>query len=357
LAAEVRPIRWRGGVLELLDQRKLPAREVYVTCRGARDTARAIKTMVVRGAPAIGVSAAYGLAAEASRFRATRVREDFEKAAAIMNAARPTAVNLAWAVERQRAVVDDALAKGAAAPEVARRLREEAVRVHEEDVAVNRALGKHGARLIGGHGDVITHCNAGALATAGYGTAIGVIRASWDSGRRFSVIATETRPYLQGARLTCWELTKLGIPTTLITDAMVGHVLQRGGIGAVVVGTDRTAANGDVANKIGTYPIAVLARRHDVPFYVAAPTSSIDLDCASGADIPIEERDPDEVTHVGGRRVAPQRVAVFNPAFDVTPAELVSGIITEQGVVRADYREGLARVVGKARRERDRKRK
>jgi methylthioribose-1-phosphate isomerase len=357
LAAEVRPIRWRGGYLELLDQRKLPTREVYVPCRGARDTARAIQKMVVRGAPAIGVSAAYGLAAEASRFRATRVRDDFEKAAAILKGARPTAVNLMWAIERQRGVVDDALANGATAREVARRLRDEAVRMHEEDVAVNRALGRHGARLVGGRGDVITHCNAGALATAGYGTAIGVIRAAWDSGRRFGVVATETRPYLQGARLTSWELCKLGIPVTLITDGMIGHVLQRGGIGSVIVGTDRTAANGDVANKIGTYPIAVLARRHGVPFYVAAPTSSIDLDCATGADIPIEERDPREITHVGARRVSPPRVGVFNPAFDVTPAELVSGIITEQGVVRGDYVAGLARVVARARRQRSRDRK
>ncbi len=347
--AEVKPIRWRSGRLELLDQRKLPAREIYVPCRGARDTARAIRPMVVRGAPAIGVTAAYGLAAEAERFRESRSREDFEKAAEILIDARPTAVNLAWAVKRQRGVFESALDAGCSPRQVARRLRQEAERMHSEDIEVNRALGRHGSGLVGKHGNVITHCNAGALATAGYGTAIGVIRAAWESGSRFSVFATETRPYLQGARLTSWELTKLRIPVTLLTDGMVGHLFQSGGIGAVVVGTDRPAANGDVANKIGTYQIAVLARRHGVPFYVAAPTSSIDLSCASGADIPIEERDPREVTHVAGRRVAAERVEVFNPAFDVTPAELVSGIITEHGVVKSNYKKGLAKMVAAGR--------
>jgi len=349
LATEVRPILWRSGRLYLLDQRKLPRSEIYLPYRGAKDTARAIRTMVVRGAPAIGVTAAYGLAMEASRFRSGRIREDFETAVSTLAEARPTAVNLRWALDRMRGALD-ALAQSASRSQVARALVAEARRIHAEDVAINQAIGRHGARLVGARGaGVLTHCNAGALATAGYGTALGVIRAAWQSGRRFQAYASETRPYLQGARLTAWELTKLGIPVTLLTDSMVGRLLQQGAVGAVVVGTDRTAASGDVANKIGTYPIAVLARRHGVPFYVAAPTSSIDLQCATGSDIPIEQRDPEEVTHIAGRRIAPERVSVFNPAFDVTPAELVTAIITEHGVVRGDYPRGLARMVAKAR--------
>jgi methylthioribose-1-phosphate isomerase len=351
---EVEPIRWRGGVLSLLDQRRLPLEEIYLDMSGARDAARAIRDMVVRGAPAIGVTAAYALAMEAVRFRRGRVREDFERAAETLVNARPTAVNLRWAVERMRGVVDSLADAGGGldGASFAARLADEARRIHDEDVDVNRRLGAAGAKLVGGRGGVLTHCNAGALATAGYGTALGVIRASWESGRRFGVFATETRPYLQGARLTSWELVRLGIPVTLIADSMIGSLFQRGGVGAVVVGTDRTAANGDVANKIGTYQIAVLARRHGIPFYVAAPTSSIDLRCATGASIPIEERSEREVTHLAGKRVAAEGVAVFNPAFDVTPAELVSGIITEQGVVRGDYRKGLETVVRKAEKER-----
>jgi len=344
---EVRPIVWEGGVLRLLDQRRLPRHERHVVCRGARDTARAIHDMVVRGAPAIGVTAAYGLAMEARRFERGRVHRDFAKAADVLLAARPTAVNLRWAIERLRALVGGA-PEGVDPARVARRLALEAERMHAEDIDVNRRMGAYGARLIARHGDVVTHCNAGALATAGYGTALGVIRAAWESGRRFRVYATETRPYLQGARLTSWELAKLGIPVTLLTDSMVGSLFQRGGIGAVVVGTDRTAANGDVANKIGTYQIAVLAKRHGVPFYVAAPTSSIDLDCPRGSAIPIEQRSAREVTHMGGRRIAAEGVDVFNPAFDVTPAALVTALITEYGVVRGDLKRGLAAVVRKA---------
>jgi methylthioribose-1-phosphate isomerase len=352
IGAEVEPIVWRGDALLLLDQRRLPERETFVTCRGARDTARAIRSMVVRGAPAIGVAAAYGLALEGKRFRSGRLVDDFERAAGVLGGARPTAVNLRWAIERLRKVI--VRVPDFAEPEaVTAALAGEAERIHAEDIDVNRRLGKHGARLVGRSGDVLTHCNAGALATAGYGTAIGVIRASWDSGRRFGVFATETRPYWQGTRLTSWELVKLGIPVTLVADSMVGHLLQRGGIGAVVVGTDRTAANGDVANKIGTYQIAVLARRHDVPFYVAAPTSSIDLNCPDGASIPIEERDPREITHVRGRAMAPAGVKAFNPAFDVTPAELVTAIITEEGVVKGGDADGLKRAVRKAYRARE----
>jgi methylthioribose-1-phosphate isomerase len=344
----IEPIVWKGGRLLLLDQRKLPHTETYLELHGAADTARAIRTMVVRGAPAIGVTAAFGLALAADKFRAGRVTQDFEKAAATLQAARPTAVNLAWAIERQRRVLA-ALGDGVTLARAARALRESAETMLAEDVAVNRAMGLAGASLLA-KGDVLTHCNAGALATAGYGTALGVIRAAWDKGRRFGVYATETRPFLQGARLTSWELVKLGIPVTLVTDGMVGALLASGRVGAIVVGTDRTAANGDVCNKIGTYTIAVLAKRHGVPFYVAAPTSSIDLDCPSGDAIPIEERGEKEVTHIGSKRVAARGVKVFHPAFDVTPAELVTAIVTEHGVVKGDYRRGLAKVVARARR-------
>ncbi len=347
--AEVRPIQWRDGTVVLLDQRRLPAEETYVQCRRAREAARAIRQMIVRGAPAIGVTAAYALAAEAAHFRAGKVGDDFERAARLLERARPTAVNLRWAIERQRRIVAS-LPRDASPKLVRRALEREAARVMAEDIEVNRRIGVLGAKAIRRRGDVLTHCNAGALATAGYGTAVGVIRAMWASGRRFRAWATETRPYLQGARLTAWELVRLGIPTTLLTDSMVGSLMQHQRLAAVVVGTDRTAANGDVANKIGTYPLAVLARRHGVPFLVAAPTSSIDLDCSDGASIPIEQRDAREVTHWRGRRVAAEGVEVYNPAFDVTPAELVTAIVTEHGVVRKDFRRGLARVVARARR-------
>ncbi len=348
---EVQPILWRSRELVLLDQRKLPARETFVTLTGARDTARAIRDMVVRGAPAIGVTAAFGMVMEARRFRAGRVREDFDRAAAVLAAARPTAVNLVWALERLRSVVE-ALPESATPRAAERALEAAARRMMDEDIRVNRSIGEHGGRLLRRCRAVLTHCNAGALATAGYGTAVGVIRNAWENGTELRAYAGETRPFLQGARLTSWELVKLGIPTTLITDGMVGHLFQTGDVGAVVVGTDRTAANGDVANKIGTYQIAALAARHGIPFYVAAPTSSIDLACAEGRLIPIEQRPEREVTHVGNKRIAAEGVEVFNPAFDVTPAELVTAIITEEGVVRGNYGTGLARMVRKAERRR-----
>lgn len=354
---EVKPILWKAGQLRLLDQRKLPATEVFLDLTGARDTAKAIRSMVVRGAPAIGVTAAFGMAMEARRFRDGQVEADFEKAAAILHAARPTAVNLAWALQRLRELVAAELAGAKAgrsvkASKIAKAIEREAKAMMAEDVAVNRKMGAFGAKLVGKGGSVLTHCNAGALATAGFGTAVGVIRSSWEAGRRFDVVATETRPFLQGARLTSYEFKKLGIPVTLVTDGMVGHLMQTGRIGSIVVGTDRTAANGDVCNKIGTYQIAVLAKRHGVPFYVAAPTSSIDLDCATGAAIPIEERPTKEVTHIGNKRVATEGINIFNPAFDVTPAELVTGIVTEAGVVKGNYKVGLAKAVAKARRAR-----
>ncbi|HYB99272.1 MAG TPA: S-methyl-5-thioribose-1-phosphate isomerase [Candidatus Limnocylindrales bacterium] len=351
---DVEPIVYKAGRLFLLDQRKLPHREELLELHGAADTARAIRDMVVRGAPAIGVTAAFGLALQARKFSARRLREDFEKAAATLLAARPTAVNLKWGIDRLREVFERELERGGKASEperIARALAREAQALMREDIEANRALGAAGAELLA-KGDVLTHCNAGALATAGYGTALGVIRSAWESGRRFGVFATETRPFLQGARLTAWELVKLGIPVTLLTDGMAGSLLASGRVQSIVVGTDRTAANGDVANKIGTYTLAVLARRHGVPFYVAAPTSSIDLACPSGEHIPIEERSEKEVTHLGPRRVATEGVRVFNPAFDVTPAELVTAIITEHGVVKGDYGKGLRKVVRAAEEQR-----
>jgi methylthioribose-1-phosphate isomerase len=303
----VEPIRWKGDALELLDQRELPEKTVYVTCRSAAEVAAAIRDMVVRGAPAIGCAAAFGVVLD----------KGSEKSFQVLAASRPTAVNLFWALERMRKAKD---------------LKSEAEAIFAEDLAGNRAMGKLGAELIPDRARVMTHCNAGALATAGYGTALGVIRSA--KSKIVSVIACETRPYLQGARLTAWEMVQEGIPCTLITDSMAGHLLSRGEVDVIVVGADRIAANGDVANKIGTYALAVLARRHDIPFYVAAPLSTFDASIPDGSHIPIEERPAAEVTGYRGLRWAPQDVKVRNPAFDVTPAELISGLITEVGVVR-----------------------
>src|SRR5687767_9513903 len=286
-------IAWQDNTVVMIDQRKLPGQEVYVHCKTANEVARAIKTMVIRGAPAIGVAAGMGIALGMQRSKAQGTRQfavELNKLCDVMAATRPTAVNLFWAIERMKRVFSEAAQAGRSVDEIKSTLVAEAQAIHDEDVASCRSMGRFGADVVPENARILTHCNAGALATAGYGTALGVIRAAWESGRRFGVFATETRPYLQGARLTSWELVRLGIPVTLIADSMIGSLFQRGGIGAVVVGTDRTAANGDVANKIGTYQIAVLAHRHGIPFYVAAPTSSIDLRCATGASIPIEER-------------------------------------------------------------------
>jgi methylthioribose-1-phosphate isomerase len=316
----VTPLLWRGNTLSLLDQRLLPREEKWIECRTASEVAEAIRTMVVRGAPAIGVSAAYGMAMAAIR------GDDLEAAARELKAARPTAVNLAWAVDLMTA------ANG----EVA-----EAERIHREDVEGNMRMGRFGAELLGETATVLTHCNAGALATAGYGTALGVIRAAVEGGKHIAVFAGETRPYLQGARLTAWELQRDGIDVTLITDNMSGHFFQQGKFDAVIVGADRIAANGDTANKIGTYTVAVLANAHGVPFYVAAPISTIDPACPNGAQIPIEERSADEVVDIFGKRVAPEGIHVRHPAFDVTPARLITAIITERGVVRPPFAEGI----------------
>ena len=336
----VRTIEWRAGAVRMIDQRLLPGREVIRVYRDYRGVAEAIRTMVIRGAPAIGVAAAMGIALGMKGYSGARATKRFAAVSAILQATRPTAVNLAWALERMGSVLDASLELDPA--KLFRRMTLEAVSIHDEDIAANRRLGEYGAALLDSSSVVLTHCNAGALATAGYGTALGVVRAAREAGKKIEVFADETRPFLQGARLTAWELHKDGIPVTVIADNMAGSVLASGRISCVIVGTDRTAANGDVANKIGTYPLAVLARRHGVPFYVAAPLSSIDLACKTGAAIPIEQRDARELTEFAGKAVTPKGVKVFNPAFDVTPAELVTAIITERGVARKPYRRSLA---------------
>jgi methylthioribose-1-phosphate isomerase len=329
-------LRWRNDLLELIDQRALPERQIYLAFDSAATVAAAIRDMVVRGAPAIGCAAAYGLALDAQRLRDASphaFEEGLTHAAALLRASRPTAVNLAWALERMRKLFSESIGKSSR--ERAAILLAEAHAIAREDVELNRAMGGHGAALIQDGARVLTHCNAGALATAGHGTALGVIRSAFDAGKRVQVFADETRPFLQGARLTAWELREDGIPVTLIADNAAGFLMSRGRIDAAIVGADRVAANGDVANKIGTYQVAVLARRHGLPFYVVCPRSTIDLSAASGDDIPIEERSADEVKGYGDMRWAPADVDVANPVFDVTPAELVTALITEKGVVLA----------------------
>ena len=338
----VETLRWRDGRLELIDQRLLPAKVAFVACDSAREVADAIRDMVVRGAPAIGCAAACGIALEAQRLgnvSAVALEAGMNEAFKVLAASRPTAVNLFWALDRMRSVVGRS-------GNLAANLLDEANRIIAEDIAGNRAMGDHGAALLQDGARVFTHCNAGALATAGHGTALGVIRSAVTAGKRVSVIVDETRPFLQGARLTAWELTQDGIPVTLITDNMSGHLMSRREIDAVIVGADRIAANGDVANKIGTYMIAVLARRHGIPFYVAAPLSTIDARLANGDAIPIEERDGIEVRGHGGVQWAPPEVNVRNPAFDVTPAELVTALITEKGVVKKPDAAGIAALLG-----------
>lgn len=350
-------IRWDpAGKVIMLDQRLLPIREVYRTYTNYQGVARAITDMVIRGAPAIGVAAAMGIALGVRQLKTSDKPATFERLCQAFAATRPTAVNLFWAIQRMQAVYVQTHETGRKA--LCERLEQEALDIYDEDVEVNRQIGRYGAKLIPTGASVLTHCNAGALATADYGTALGVIRAAWAQGKQISVFVPETRPYLQGARLTAWELMKEGIPATLITDNMVGHFMQKGAIDCAIVGTDRTAANGDVANKIGTYTNAVLAARHDIPFYVAAPTSSVDLACVSGEHIPIEERSAREVTHVFRQQIAPDDVRVANPAFDVTPHPLVSAIVTEKGVARAPYKKSLQQFVnGKAVKKRQAKKK
>jgi len=341
-------IDWaKDGAIRLLDQTRLPLEEVYVECRTLDEVARAIRTMQVRGAPAIGVAAAMGLAMGSRAVQASTFPDFFaalQDMAIQLMATRPTAVNLAWAVRRLLRTAQGLQHLPTA--DIPDRLAAEATAIREEDIRANRALGKYGQELVPNPARILTHCNAGGLATAGYGTALGVIRAAAEAGKRIKVWVDETRPLLQGARLTAWELMKAGIPATLITDNMAGHFMQRGEVDVVVVGADRIARNGDTANKIGTYGVAILARAHGIPFYVAAPVSTLDLSLSSGAEIPIEERAQEEVTDMCGRRLAPSGIRVANPAFDVTPASYVDGIITERGVARAPYEESLPRLAG-----------
>ena len=344
-------IDWQSDGVVMVDQRKLPAREIYVTCRTANEVARAIKTMVIRGAPAIGVAAAMGIALGASRSKATGTKQlatEFQKTCDMMATTRPTAVNLFWAIDRMKRTFAAVAHAGGSVEEISARLVDEARRIHDEDVASCRAMGAFGAAVVPQAARILTHCNAGALATAGFGTALGVIRAAAEGGKVQEVFADETRPFLQGARLTAWELVRDGIPTTVITDSMAGALMRQEEIDFIVVGADRIAANGDVANKIGTYTVAVLAREHGIPFYVAAPLSTIDLSTPDGTAIPIEERSAREVTHVGPTQIAPAGAKVRHPAFDVTPARLVTGIITERGILRAPYGESLRAVFDEA---------
>src|ERR1700681_2909236 len=339
----IQTLAWTDQGVRFIDQTKLPMEETYVTCKTHEQVAEAIRTMVVRGAPAIGVAAAMGIALAVKNSKAETVadlKRDFDQACDIIGKTRPTAVNLFWAIRRMQ----DKFERLRIRPleQIRQELIEESKRMHAEDIAANQAMGRHGATLMPSEGGVLTHCNAGALATAGYGTALSVIRAAVEQGKKIHVYADETRPFLQGSRLTAWELMKDGIPTTVISDNMAGAMMKQGKIGAVVVGADRIAANGDVANKIGTYTVAVLAKEHGIPFYVAAPLSTVDMACLSGDEIPIEQRNANEVTHIAGKQMTPDGVLVENPAFDVTPAKYVTAIITERGIARAPYQDSLS---------------
>ncbi len=342
---DIIPVKWSNEGVLMLDQRLLPTEEVWLTLKTYDEVAAGIKDMVVRGAPAIGVSAAYGMALGAKNFVGTAVadlEDELEFISETLAKTRPTAVNLFWAIDRMNRTFQKAKSEGKSVSEIKQILLDDAKAIHEEDIESQRLIAQFGGELLADNDTVLTHCNAGALATGGvWGTALGVIRGAVDQGKTISVIADETRPYLQGARLTAWELMQDDIPVTLITDNMSGHIMKKGSVQAVVVGSDRIAANGDVANKIGTYMVAVLAKRHGIPFYVAAPLSTVDLNCPTGDDIPIEERDIREVTHVKDVQLAPDDTLVSNYAFDVTPNDLVTAIITEKGVARAPYIESL----------------
>jgi len=338
-------IEWKGDRIRLLDQRRLPAEVRYIDCKDASSVAEAIRKMAIRGAPAIGVAAAMGIAlgAKKSRSRQPEVfRREMEKVYQQMRQTRPTAVNLFWALDRMKRIWEEVSIFDV--EEVKERLEEEALRIFEKDVEVNRKIGENGKILIHDGDSVLTHCNAGGLATAGYGTALGVIYAAWAEGKRFHVFVDETRPLLQGSRLTAWELSREKIPTTVLTDNMAGWLMKKGEVNLVLVGADRIARNGDTANKIGTYCLAVLSKWHNIPFYIAAPTSTIDISLASGKEIPIEERAAEEVTHFRGIRITPKEIRAFNPAFDITPHSLIQGIITEEGIVRKPFKKNLRKL-------------
>jgi len=339
----IQTLEWTKSGVVFIDQTKLPTEEVYVTCTTHQQVADAIRNMIVRGAPAIGVAAAMGIALGVKNSRAQNIadlKKEFGQICENIRQTRPTAVNLFWAIRRMTEKFESLRTR--TIPQIRQALIEEAQRMHAEDIAANQAMGRHGATLMPSSGGVLTHCNAGALATAGYGTALGVIRAAVEQGKKIHVYADETRPFLQGSRLTAWELMKDGIPTTVISDNMAGVMMQQGKIGAIVVGADRIAANGDVANKVGTYTVAVLAKENGIPFYVAAPLSTVDLEAADGSRIPIEQRNKREVTHIGGKQMTPDGVGIENPAFDVTPAKYVTAIITERGIARAPYQDSLS---------------
>jgi methylthioribose-1-phosphate isomerase len=343
----IKTLEWTDGCVRFIDQTKLPTEEIYVNCTTYHEVADAIRSMVVRGAPAIGVAAAMGIALgmrDSPARNHSELRRDFDEVCGVIGATRPTAVNLFWAIRRMQQLLESVSAQPI--PQIKQRLIAEAQQMLVEDIACNRAMGKHGAALLPSRGGVLTHCNAGALATCGYGTALGVVRSAVQSGKTLHVYADETRPFLQGSRLTAWELMRDKIPTTVISDNMAGTIMRQGKIDAVIVGADRIAANGDVANKVGTYTVAILAKEHGIPFYVAAPFSTIDLDTADGSQIPIEQRASNEVTHLAGKQIAPSGVKVENPAFDVTPARYVTAIITERGVVREPYTDSLREIAG-----------
>jgi len=336
----IRTIEWTDDGVVMIDQRLLPNEEVYNTYQTVEEVAEAIESMVIRGAPAIGVAAAMGIALGIKNLSTKdHLEEDFAKISSRIERTRPTARNLFWAIERMTRLFEEN--KEQPLDKIQSVLTTEAIAVHREDIEINQQIGKHGQQLFSKKMNLLTHCNAGALATAGYGTALGVIRAAVENGKNIQVFADETRPFLQGSRLTAWEMVKEGIPCTLITDSMAGYFMKSNQIQAVIVGADRIARNGDVANKIGTYSVAVLAKEHRIPFYVAAPLSTIDLDTPTGEEIPIEQRDTKEVTEIKGHTLAPAATSVANPAFDVTPNRLVSAIITEKGVVRVPYGESI----------------
>jgi methylthioribose-1-phosphate isomerase len=342
----IQTLEWTEGGVRFIDQTKLPTEETYVNCKTYQEVADVIRNMVVRGAPAIGVSAAMGIALGVKNSKAENVSElkrEFDQICDLIGKTRPTAVNLFWAIKRMQQKFETLRVRPVS--QMKQALIEEAQRMHAEDIAINQAMGRHGATLMPASGGVLTHCNAGALATCGYGTALGVIRAAVEAGKKIQVYADETRPFLQGSRLTAWELTKDNIPTTVISDNMAGAMMRQGKIAAVIVGADRIAANGDVANKIGTYSVAVLAKEHNLPFYVAAPISTVDLETSDGSKIPIEQRNPAEITHFAGKAITPVGVQIENPAFDVTPAKYVTAIVTERGIARAPYEQSLAKLV------------
>ena len=342
----IQTLEWTDSGVRFIDQTKLPTEETYVTCTTYQEVADVIRNMVVRGAPAIGVAAAMGIALGVKNSKAQSagdLKRDLDEICDLIGKTRPTAVNLFWAIRRMQKKFE--LLRVRPVEQIKQAIVEEAQRMHAEDIAANQAMGRHGATLMPASGGVLTHCNAGALATAGYGTALGVIRSAVEQGKKIHVYADETRPLLQGARLTAWELQRRGVEVTLICDNMAAQVMKEGKVQKVVVGADRIAANGDVANKIGTYTVAVLAKEHGIPFYVAAPISTVDLDTPDGSKIPIEQRNPAEVTTIAGKLMTPEGVQIENPAFDVTPAKYVTAIVTERGIAKAPYEESLPRLV------------